>query len=226
MEGSLLLFSRRIRALILVGPFTTPYQPEVCPGDVVFGVRLWPCAGTALLAVDPRALRDWGGLATEVLPGSWPRRLEEGLLQTDTVDDGLALLNQFLEDRSAEASPPDMAVMGGVAELIRSGGRTSIRDLAEAEGLSPRQFRRRFGAAVGLSPKEFARVRRFRASAIRAVLGEETSWADVAAEYGFADQAHLSHEYRRVIGLAPKSFEEQFAQIHHRLLEPSESDED
>ena len=82
-------------------------------------------------------------------------------------------------------------------------GEAPLADLAAAVGLSPRQLQRRFSAAVGLSPKQFARVRRLRGALSHVVEGSPVSWAAVAADLGFADQAHLIREFGALAGLTP-----------------------
>ena len=37
-----------------------------------------------------------------------------------------------------------------------------------------------------------------------ALLADQLKWADLAASVGFADQAHLSREFRRITGLSPR----------------------
>ena len=49
---------------------------------------------------------------------------------------------------------------------------------------------------------------RFRAS-VRALRREPTRrWSEIAHLCGFADQAHLTHEYRALTGLTPQVFRE------------------
>ncbi len=62
------------------------------------------------------------------------------------------------------------------------------------------------------------RLQRMRASAVAAVRQSER-WVDVAAEHGYADQAHLVREYRRLIGLTPVGFGDHTDRIRHgRIL--------
>ena len=61
----------------------------------------------------------------------------------------------------------------------------------------------RFDREFGLSPKLLARIMRFD-RAIRIVRdGELTSWSDLAAQCGFADQAHMAREFVAFAGDPP-----------------------
>ncbi|MCB1037062.1 MAG: AraC family transcriptional regulator [Acidobacteria bacterium] len=216
--GLTLSFSNRGGQLMLAGPFLQPMKPPVQAGDEVWGVRLRPGAGSHLLAVDAQALRNRILPAAQLLPYPWVQALSLELAEAAGVEEVFAAYCRALETLLPQARPVDGPVQSVVEALIESGGQAEIGSLADRTGLSPRQLRRRFRAATGLSPKELARIRRFRASAVEAVLTQKPPWAEVAAGHGFADQAHLVREYRRIIGLAPKDFKRQFTKIRHGLL--------
>jgi AraC-like DNA-binding protein len=60
-----------------------------------------------------------------------------------------------------------------------------------------------------------ARIQRLRASAVEAVFHEDEPWVAIAANQGYADQAHLIREFRDLLGLTPKDFEQHFRRIEH-----------
>jgi AraC-like DNA-binding protein len=70
-----------------------------------------------------------------------------------------------------------------------------------ALGLSERQLRRRFVDAVGYGPKTLARILRFQRFLALAGSGEDLARLALAA--GYADQAHLTRETRRLAGRTP-----------------------
>ena len=87
---------------------------------------------------------------------------------------------------------------------------TRIAWLADEIGWSRSHLVSRFRREVGLSPKRFARVARFRSAYDR--LATATSLATVAAECGYADQSHLTHEFREMAGETPSSYQATFVQ--------------
>jgi len=96
-----------------------------------------------------------------------------------------------------------------------TGGELKIGELAKAIRLSTRQLERRFRRISGLSPKQYARARRIRATAVSLVEEAEMNWANRAAEMGFADQVHLTHEVSTLTGRSPNSFAERVKRIEH-----------
>lgn len=86
--------------------------------------------------------------------------------------------------------------------------RTILRaeDLAAASGLGLRSLQRLVREQLGLTPKWL--IRRYRMQEAAALLAGPTPppLAELAASVGFSDQAHLSREFRAVIGETPRRY--------------------
>jgi AraC-like DNA-binding protein len=79
--------------------------------------------------------------------------------------------------------------------------------LARASGLSAYHFSRLFHSVVGFSPHQYLlRCRLQHAKALLLKAGEGCTLIEVAAECGFADQAHLARHFRRAYGVSPSDF--------------------
>ncbi|MQA87753.1 MAG: helix-turn-helix domain-containing protein [Streptosporangiales bacterium] len=77
-------------------------------------------------------------------------------------------------------------------------------DLAVAAGCSRYAVYRAFRAVYGLAPSDYQRQLRLRAA--RRLLARGHSPAGVAAEVGFADQAHLTRWFVRCFGVTPGAY--------------------
>lgn len=102
-----------------------------------------------------------------------------------------------------------VAKLAEVAEQDRSIRR--IDQLADAGSVSVRTLQRLFDQHVGATPAFV--IRRWRiieaAEAARSAIdaGDEwRGWAAVAAELGYSDQAHLTRDFRRHLGLSPSAY--------------------
>jgi AraC-like DNA-binding protein len=116
-----------------------------------------------------------------------------------------AILDDILRLRLARASAPRTRpdTERAWALLRRSHGRMRIDAVAATLGCSRRHLANRFAEDVGVSPKLAARLIRFEGARRRlgtAPLGR------LAAEHGYADQAHLTREFVRLGGAPPTSF--------------------
>jgi AraC-like DNA-binding protein len=89
--------------------------------------------------------------------------------------------------------------------LRAAGGELPIPMVSSAAGVSERQLERLFDERVGYGPKVFARVVRLERS-VRALRGSIASWARLAADCGYSDQAHLVREFRALAGVTPAVF--------------------
>jgi AraC-like DNA-binding protein len=116
----------------------------------------------------------------------------------------LQVLQLDLLRRQARMPPPDSLVAEAVRRLM-PWRPTGIGLLTEDLAISESQLRRRFLAEVGIGPKTLQRTLRFQGYLALAQATRPGSLvADLAAEVGYADQAHLSRECVRLTGLTPR----------------------
>lgn len=89
---------------------------------------------------------------------------------------------------------------------------TSVAAMAAASGVSPRTLHRQVMARTGLAPKRYILLNRFRA-ALERVAFDDAGLAEVAADVGYADQAHMTMEFGRHSGLSPCRFRAQARRV-------------
>jgi transcriptional regulator GlxA family with amidase domain len=80
-----------------------------------------------------------------------------------------------------------------------------VDQLALAAGMTVRGVQRLFAEYVGVSPKWVMRRARLHEAA-RADSGEPVDWAGLAADLGYADQAHLTRDFTATIGVPPTRY--------------------
>ncbi|MFG2277434.1 helix-turn-helix domain-containing protein [Streptomyces asoensis] len=80
----------------------------------------------------------------------------------------------------------------------------SLADLAADLGLSRYQLLRAFRTTTGMPP--YAWLAQYRVARARGLLESGLRPAEVAALVGFADQAHLTRWFRRVLGVTPAAY--------------------
>jgi AraC-like DNA-binding protein len=172
---------------------------KAAPPLACLGVRLQPAASAAIAGPRLVALRDTIVDMTG-LDAALAVRLASALACFDS-DPGDPALWDLLESTLA-AFPIDPRIEAAINRLQSERGQVRIAPLAGACGMGSRSFQIRFLEQVGLSAKEFARVVRLQ-STIRQLDEGAGSLADVAADSGFADQAHATRELRKLTGLTP-----------------------
>lgn len=111
--------------------------------------------------------------------------------------------------RQRSAAPVRPEVVQAWHLLERSQGRITVSTLASRVGISSRYLTTLFQREVGRSPKTVAMLMRFqRATSLLALSARRgrVDLAAIAAETGFSDQAHLTHEFVRFTGVPPRTW--------------------
>lgn len=85
----------------------------------------------------------------------------------------------------------------------------NLTDLANRCEMSPSAFTHAFKAEFGCTPSRLKRRRRVE-SASFLLRTSSDSLAQIAARTGFADQAHLTREFRRLTGVTPGGYRQLF----------------
>lgn len=141
--------------------------------------------------------------ARDLLPREH-RTFVERLEGLPTWDARFDLVEAFITERVQRAEPPNRAVTWAFGEIQRSGGAVEIARLARDLGYSQTHLVNLFRDHIGLPPKRLARLTRFaRLIQHLKTAGDGSTWADLAARFGYYDQAHLVRDMRFFTGYTP-----------------------
>jgi AraC-type DNA-binding domain-containing proteins len=177
-------------------------------------VVFYPDAFARLTGVVPASLQDEEADAGTLLPdewSEWPAAL--GALAKDAdaqqrwIVDWLTPRWLACREHWAAATPPRLAAHLRRPLTPRDTAESSagVAELAELLALGERQLRRQMQAATGLSPVQWQRIQRASGAFIKArdalAQGQPLRLAELAAEFGYADQAHLTRELQALCGL-------------------------
>jgi AraC-like DNA-binding protein len=187
--------------LELAGLDRTARWSPVRAGTAIAGIRLRPGVAGAVFGMPAKELVDVQAPLDDVI-GPRGSELAESLGEAEGHDAEYLLLEGAVAAAIADRAP-DPLVLAATRRLGFPGSR--IDELAHALGISERQLRRRFHQAVGHGPKTLDRILRFRrlVSQAQAVTDGEVDLARLAAELGYADQAHMTRDAVRLTGMPP-----------------------
>ncbi|SMF23584.1 AraC-type DNA-binding protein [Tistlia consotensis] len=185
------------------GARASPYLKDLSRPEPSVGALLRPGAAAALLGVPAAPLSHthtplgllWGEAAVEDLRGR--------LAEAPTAAARLALFERLLLARLAPRRGLDPLVAEALTGLHRL---RPVARVAREAGVSQRHLARVFGEAVGLTPRTWGRMLRFGRTLERLSADPALPLADLAAAEGFADQAHLTREFRDLAGLTPGAY--------------------
>jgi AraC-like DNA-binding protein len=166
-------------------------------------IDLTPAGARALLGLPAAALTHEVVDLAAVL-GRDADELNERLALLSGWPERFAALEAFLlaRARRAQAPAPD-PVQAAWSLIVGSHGTRRIGDVADDVGYSRRRLDALFGREYGLAPKQLARIARFERAVRRLKAAPGTSLAALAASCGYADQAHMTRDWRAFAGCPP-----------------------
>jgi AraC-like DNA-binding protein len=118
-------------------------------------------------------------------------------------DARFAALDAVLGAVMRPVRPPRAEVARVLDRLQATAGAAGIGELAREVGWSRRHLAEQFRREYGLTPKLLARVLRFERARWMVARPDRPALADVAAVCGYADQAHMTHDWVAFAGASP-----------------------
>jgi AraC-like DNA-binding protein len=208
-------------ALWVAGPDLQVKLERVPPGTAVVGMRFLPGVAATLLRVPASQIVG----ARVPLDCFWPGTARE---LTDAVGDArepyvvATRLESALAKMAGDFESPDPS-----AEIIRrcvarprEGRRPIVPELTAALGVSERTLRRHCEHAFGYGPKTLDRVLRMQRFLELARARPGRGLANLAGAVGYADQAHLTREARRLTGFTPTAILNQLSEAKKHARPP------
>jgi AraC-like DNA-binding protein len=175
----------------------------LAPGTTTLGIRFRPGASVGVVGMPASELVDQTVDLRDVW-GSPADRLADELGSADSSNVVASLLMGAVHRASMGTTGPDPVAQLVVLSLRQNARR--LPDIGHLVGLSKRQVYRRCVAAIGYGPKTLQRIARFQQLLALAHTEVDERLATLAAEHGYADQAHLTSESRRLTGQTPATF--------------------
>ena len=169
----------------------------------MIGIHFRPGGAASFLRMPLHRLTDVDVPLESVWRGS--RELWDRLREPSTPQQKFRLLEQSLRGRADGCTHRSSAVASAL-DAIESDPTQDVHSLVRASGCSTKRFLQLFRDEVGLTPKLYCRIRRFQRSLRLAAASMSMSWAELAAECGYFDQAHFVRDFKSFSGINPTSY--------------------
>ncbi|WP_296736171.1 helix-turn-helix domain-containing protein [Mesorhizobium sp.] len=190
----------------VAGPDKDPQIERPPAGATIIGFRFRPGAAAGWLGVSAGEIVG-GRLELGDLWGTRARELTDRIRAmpdlAGMVSQLEAAIGAYTQGRDALDRP-----MGKAFDLLDAGlppERPLVPFLLDRLSVSERTLRRRFEDAFGYGPKTLDRILRFHRYRRLQRRAGGASTAQLAIEAGYADQAHLIRESRRLTGVTPSA---------------------
>lgn len=189
--------------LVVAGPSTRWIATKSDGDSGSVGLRLPPGFAGTVLGTNARELVDRAVAIEDALPRDAAAGLRAAMLSVARNPGLIDAISARVLDRMTTNRLR-------LNSILNAAGRgTSAGAMAAELGESERTLRRRMLSDFGYGYATLVRIQR--AASARHLLERGAKSSEAAAAAGFADQAHLTREFRRLVGITPAQFSESSA---------------
>lgn len=190
-------------AVTLSGATTRATHRDLRGTSWAVGAMLRPAAVAALID-DPAAVIDTERLLEEPeLLSAVTAAMASGERHRERAVDAFSL---WLAARVGSLGPAARQANAIVDVLLGDDAASSLEEAATRLAVSVRTLQRLAHRHVGLSPAAMIRRRRLQEAAEKLRADPGRDLATLAAEFGYADHAHLTRDFRAVLGISPSTY--------------------
>lgn len=198
LAAPITLGDTRLKAMVTLLPTSVQSQSIILPpGASIAGIRFHPAMGFGFLGrrIDK---------PTEVLTDDAHFAL---LIRLAQVLDGhmpnasrLKLMYLWLSQTLSAATFMPLALSDALSQI-------SLHNSTDIQGaISQRQLERIFKRWMGMTPKHYQRIRRVQAVSDVLKRNPSANLVDLALECGYADQPHMTREFKSIQQLTPGEY--------------------
>ncbi|MBA4053510.1 MAG: hypothetical protein C0490_02245 [Marivirga sp.] len=191
----------------LWGQIIKPLAIRSIGRNTMLGVRFYPHAAACFLK---ESIEQFNNKVLDFsdLAGDKAERLYSKLLETDSWDKRIVLLEDFLWAALSvsERKKSRIVVVNDIMhELKQEDFFDNIENVASRYGITSRYLQKMFLQYTGLTPKLYSKIHRFQNS-LRLVAKNDASFTTIAYNCGYFDQSHFIREFKSFTGLTPSGY--------------------
>ena len=184
---------------VLHGPEQRVITRDLRETGWAVGVMLEPAATPLLSTSNPSTLVS----STEPLHEAPSDNITRSMASDYNRDEIDVILRAWLKPHADGVNERGRLMNKGWHTVQDRSDITSVEELSNALAVSKRSLERLVKDHTGVTPKWLIECRRMQHAAIRLFEHPDTDLNMLAAELGFADQAHFSRRYSKIIGETP-----------------------
>lgn len=167
----------------------------------IIGIRCFPWTVFDLLGLPSGK----GGVRIFEHPIARLQPALQNLMETGKIEEALAHVKDYFVDARSRIPVDSMLSKAGIA-MRRANGAIPVSEIAAAAHATVRTLQRNFKQSSGHTVKDVSALMRFEQVRNRLWHYPDTNIAGLAQELGYADQSHLSREFKRYTGATPAAF--------------------
>lgn len=152
------------------------------------------------------------------------QELGQKIMQATNTKERIEIIESFLLNKLNDKTTIDSIVKTTIDALFSTGGKTSITAILKDDLSKRRQLERKFIQQIGISPKQLGKVIRLQ-TALKMLLNQQSeTFAEIAYESEYYDQAHFIKDFKEFTGTTPKEFLKDDKMVLSSLIYKKKSD--
>jgi AraC-like DNA-binding protein len=193
-------------AVVVTGVIAHRFDVTVRDEGWVFGIKFRPGGLASLAGVNARELRDVTVAATEIFDATTVADLD-ALGPAHSIDECRLRADAVLSSLATTPDDDYRLLLDVVTAMLEDRSLVRVAQVEERCGIGTRTLQRLFARYVGVSPKWVLARYRIHDAVSDLDAGYAGTLADLAARYGWFDQAHFTREFTDLVGLPPGEYQ-------------------
>ncbi len=186
----------------VIGQLTQPLVIEPTGETGIFSVRFHPHGFTPFTTLPLKELEN-KAISLKRLFGEEGQELADKMIQSDSTQQRIKMIETFLLSRVAHTETIDRIVKSTVDTILTAKGQLSIDAISRENYIHRRNLERKFSTAIGLSPKQLAKTIRLQ-DTLKLLLNQQfTNLTSLSYQGGYYDQSHFIKDFKEFTGLTP-----------------------
>lgn len=191
--------------VVVTGVLTRRFDVLLKDTGWVFGVKFRPGGFTSLTGTSARLLRDVTATAPTAFRAETVQALA-GLGPEQSADECRLTADAALHSDHRSLEPDYATVLEVVSTMLGDRSLIRVGQVSQRCGIGARRLQRLFERYVGAAPKWVLARYRIHDAVQDLDAGHVGSMADLAARYGWFDQAHFAREFTELVGVPPGAY--------------------
>lgn len=132
--------------------------------------------------------------------------LEQRLLNADTIDKMVSLLDNFITYLISQSKPDNSIITYAATKIAQDPSKEILVHLQNELHITERTFQRTFEKNIGIAPNVYRRVCQFNAAFQQLNHRKFSKLSDIAYKNGYSDQSHFIRAFREFTHLTPNIY--------------------
>ena len=193
--------------VVVTGVVTRRFDVTIRDAGWVYAAKFRPGGLAALTGAHARDLRD----ATVSASTVFDRATIDALRDLAGTTRGKAVFDDVLARLATTPTDDYVLLLDVIAAMLADRSLLRVAEVEEQCGVGTRSLQRLFERYVGVTPKWVLSRYRMHDVVTDLDAGYGGSLADLAAKYGWFDQAHFTREFTDLVGVPPGAYQDQSA---------------